>query len=436
MHEIAKRLNDTIQKVNPSVYEMLSEIGREIYMPEGIVTQGNEAKQKATKFNATIGIATANKRPMYLESIYNNFAGFTPEEVFPYANTPGVAELRTLWKEKIYKEGATLNGAQLSNPIVTSALTHGISLLSEMFCNRGDYVVLPDMFWENYTLTFAVKLKANLVTYKTFDEDNKLFNVKGLLEETKKAVVSKGKAIVILNFPNNPSGYTPSVKEMQEMADGLAEIANGGGKILVIIDDAYFGLFFTDHCAKESMFSYLAKKSPNLLAVKLDGITKEGFAWGLRVGFMTFAQTCDNDEQLLLSTLEAKVTGLIRATVSNSPHPSQSAVLHALQSPNFEQEREACNQIIKERALKIDNIFKSGKYDDEFIPYPFNSGYFMCIKLKNCNSEELRVALLNKYQIGVISTSTTDIRVAFSSVDIEYIEELYDTIYKACKEIK
>ena len=38
----------------------------------------------------------------------------------------------------------------------------------------------------------------------------------------------------------------------------------------------------------ESLFGLLANLHPNLLAVKLDGATKELFVWGLRCGFVTF----------------------------------------------------------------------------------------------------------------------------------------------------
>ena len=38
----------------------------------------------------------------------------------------------------------------------------------------------------------------------------------------------------------------------------------------------------------ESLFGLLAGRHPNLLAVKLDGATKELFVWGLRCGFITF----------------------------------------------------------------------------------------------------------------------------------------------------
>ncbi|HAD04865.1 MAG TPA: hypothetical protein DCF93_09690, partial [Desulfuromonas sp.] len=67
MNPLAKELNDLIAQHNPHVVEMLSDLGKNIFFPKGILTQSAEAKDKAHKYNATIGIATENGGPMYLK---------------------------------------------------------------------------------------------------------------------------------------------------------------------------------------------------------------------------------------------------------------------------------------------------------------------------------------------------------------------------------
>lgn len=50
MHLLASQLNETIQRENPHVFDMLSTIGKKIYFPkEGILSQSAEAKAKAKK---------------------------------------------------------------------------------------------------------------------------------------------------------------------------------------------------------------------------------------------------------------------------------------------------------------------------------------------------------------------------------------------------
>ena len=71
----------------------------------------------------------------------------------------------------------------------------------------------------------------------------------------------------------------------------------------------------------------------------------------------------------------------------------------------------------------------------DFEALPFNSGYFMCIKLKDLDAEKVRQLLLEKYSTGVIALNDT-LRIAFSSIAKDQIQELFDNIYKACSDLK
>ncbi len=431
MNPIAKSLNDELAAHNPYILEMLSDKGKELFMPKGILSQSAEAKVKAKKYNATIGISTAKGEPMYLESMYKKFQGLQPKEVFTYAQASGIPELRTLWAKKIKEENPSLNGTEISHPVVCSALTNGLITAGELFLNSGDFVVLPDKFWGNYRLMFSTLLGGEIAVYETFNENNG-YNVEGLLKRVEECGKKNKKVMVILNFPNNPTGYTLTKEEAEQISSGLASLADSGINIIAVTDDAYFGLFFDD-VLKESIFSRLAGRSERLLAVKIDGITKESFAWGFRVGFITYGATIKGDNSAIFNALETKTSGYLRASISSAPHPSQSITLEVLKLPEFKTERASLNKIIEERCQKVQAILSTKKYDDEFTPYPFNSGYFMCIRMKNVDAEKLRVALLDNYGVGVISTNSTDIRIAFSSVDIEDLDDLFESIYKCAK---
>ncbi len=66
MDILAQELNQIILKENPYLMEMMSSVGKHLYFPKGILSQGAEAKEKAHKANATIGIATENHIPVPL----------------------------------------------------------------------------------------------------------------------------------------------------------------------------------------------------------------------------------------------------------------------------------------------------------------------------------------------------------------------------------
>ena len=74
------------------------------------------------------------------------------------------------------------------------------------------------------------------------------------------------------------------MEEADRIVQVLTEVAQAGTNVIAVADDAYFGLFFEDNVLKESVFARLAGAHPRLLAVKLDGATKENYVWGFVSG--------------------------------------------------------------------------------------------------------------------------------------------------------
>ena len=99
-----------------------------------------------------------------------------------------------------------------------------------------------------------------------------------------------------------------------------------------------------------------------------------------------------------------------------------------------EKTKSICPVCFQEIDAKI--LEKNKDYKDYFKALPFNSGYFMCIKLREgIDGEQVRQLLLEKYGTGVIAMKNI-LRIAFSSTKKESIPELFQNIYNACKEIK
>ncbi|HZG58242.1 aminotransferase class I/II-fold pyridoxal phosphate-dependent enzyme [Paenibacillus sp.] len=430
MNPQALQLNETLQNAAPAVYGMLSRLGRAIYFPKvGILNQSAEAKKKATTFNATIGIATEGKTPMHLGMIQETLSAYAPSDLYPYAPPEGKPELRAVWREKLLRENPSLAGKTFGKPIVTNALTHGLSIVADLFADDGDAVIMPEKNWENYELTFGVRRGANIVTFPLYNEAG-LFNSEGLLSAVLEQK-ERGKAIVVLNFPNNPTGYTPTLAEADGIIAAVKAGAEAGVSTVVVTDDAYFGLFFEDS-VRESLFGRLIGLHPNVLPIKVDGATKEEFVWGFRVGFITYG----SDSAEANDALEQKTIGIIRGTVSSCSHPSQTFVLKALAHPDFEKQQAEKVEILKARANRTKEVLDSGKFDDAWDYYPFNSGYFMCLKLKTVHAEALRRHALEKFGVGTIALGDTDLRVAFSCLEEADIEKLFELLYQGVKELE
>ena len=433
---LAQQLNERLEEAAPAVLAMLSPLGRRLYFPKGILSQTAEAKQKAKRFNATIGIATEGGGPMFLPSMHRHISDVAPADAYNYAPPAGRPTLRERWRDKLIAENPSLAGKAFGLPIVTSALTHGLALVGDLFVGEGDRILLPDQLWGNYRLTYEVRLGAEIATYPFYAGGG--FNVEGFAQALAEQAQGREKLIVLLNFPNNPTGYMPTPIEGRGIADALAAQAARGTRIVAVTDDAYFGLFYHlgGESMTESLFGLLTGRHPNLLAVKLDGATKELFVWGLRCGFVTFGPGDPASADVVCEVLDAKSRGAIRGALSNSPMLSQTLVEKALETSSIADERKEKAETLRARAARVHEVVGRPAFRETFDPYPFNSGYFMCVKVKGVDAEALRVHLLDRHQVGLISTSPTDIRVAFSCLELEEIEPLFETLDQAIRELR
>lgn len=166
--------------------------------------------------------------------------------------------------------------------------------------------------------------------------------------------------------------------------------------------------------------------------MKLDGITKEDYAWGFRVGFITFGNKAA--DKTAYSALENKAGGAVRGTISNAPLISQSLILKAFTHSEYSRIKKEKYAILKKRYDTVrETLARETAYKQYFTALPFNSGYFMCVTLKNgIDGEKVRKILLDEYDCGVINMAGV-IRVAYSAIGDKSIGPLFKNLYEACK---
>lgn len=428
MNPQAEELNNIIQSSHPAILDMFSEKGENIFFPKkGILAQTADAKGKA--INATIGAAIEDDgSPMRLP-VLEDLVNLDSSMVFPYAPSFGRPDMRKHWKQAIYQKNPALDSDPVSLPVVTNALTHGLSIMGYLFLDENDKILVSDLFWGNYKLIFDNAYKAQIETFKLF-KDN-AFNIASFREKI--MIKEAHKKVLLLNFPNNPTGYTPTGEEMQCIIAAIKESAEAGNKLVVISDDAYFGLVYEDGIEKQSPFAYLANLHENILAVKIDGPTKEDYVWGFRTGFITYG--IRGGHAALYNALESKTAGVVRGNISNACNTTQSLLLEAYKSSDYHSQKQVKYELLKERYDAVKKALEIEKYKDFFSSYPFNSGYFMCVQLKRgIDGEKVRQLLLDKYNSGVINMNNI-IRIAFSAVAKDNIPQLFENIYNACKEV-
>ena len=427
LNSLAIELNDQIQNAAPVVFALLSKLGKRIYLPRGILSQTAEANVKAHRFNATRAIALEDEDMMHLAVSREFVPALSLESIYGYAPVLGQPELRDAWKAHLIKENPSLAKTALSLPIVTNGMTHGFSLLAELFTDIGDTLVLPDKIWGNYRLIFQTKAAANLRTYPFFNAA-KGFNTHGFRETLTNATDEK--LLVLLNFPHNPTGYAIARPEAQHIVDAIVARADAGCSILVMVDDAYASLWYDASVMQESLFGLLVGCHPNVVPVKIDGATKEEYAWGLRVGFMSFGLG-----EATMQPLEQKFSGLIRANTSGASQVSQTLILEAMKASGHAEQKRRNYEILKARALKTKEIASDARYAKLWEVYPSHAGYFMCLNLKFGNAEVVRQQLLEEHGIGTIALGETELRVAYSCLEESDIETVFEVIARVIERL-
>ena len=438
------------------LFELLSKRGKEVFMPQGVFHWVNRAKKEAN-IDATIGVGrglkseisdTASSDPtiLYLPSVDAMFNGLEPEEIFPYASPTGLPAFRQAWKEwQIWKmkqqHGDNAKLPSLMTPIVTSGLTGALHTLSTLFIDPEETVVVPDKRWGVYDMTMSQLIGARLESVPLFNKGR--INVQGFAEALIKTAQKQHKMLLILNFPHNPTGYMPDPQNVQELNDALVTVVEKTGKELVIfLDDAYEGLVYDQNVCQWSLFSDLATLHPKILPVKIDGISKEFFFWGGRIGCITFP-LMDHWEkhEEIENELENKVGAIIRGTVSNSCRLVQGLMAKLL-NENREQllkERDHLIKVISERAHVLRKELET-LTDPVVQADPFNAGLFALLNIQGMSASKFADHLLRQYGIGTVAFENKErglngIRITFGSVIKEDIPRVVDCIGKTIKDM-
>lgn len=437
------------------VDRLLSSFGRRIYLPQGIFYWSGKAKKDAD-INATIGTARAKKSAIYgdnddsaitchLPSIKEHFPKMGSEDIFPYCPIPGHPGFREAWKKYIlYKAGdqAEAINEHLTLPVASSGITGGLHIILKLFADENEPVISPEKRWENYDTILCMNIGARFHSF-VFFKDGK-FNTQGLMKALQEVWAERDKAIVILNFPNNPTGYMPSAEEMEEVREELLKAVDETGKtVILIFDDAYEGYVYDDQAMKRSPFYDFVNIDDRIFPIKIDGIAKELLWYGGRIGMITFGlpQAWLNEVPLaqLEKELENKVSGVTRSSDSNYNLVTQRIVAKALEDlPRMMAERQKTIEVLKERYRVW--AAEAAKFDRKLLyADPSQAGFFAFVNVLGAHAEKVAETLLMKYKVGTVPDVNAEegingIRVAFCSVEAADIPRLCECLVKAVKD--
>ncbi|MDH3746530.1 MAG: aminotransferase class I/II-fold pyridoxal phosphate-dependent enzyme [Acidobacteriota bacterium] len=423
--------NRAIGAASPALFATLAPLGRRVSFPPDIPFQAAAARGKT--YNGTIGqITDGAGSPLPLEPMAAAVAGLEPRDsdrFFLYSPVDGLPELRQRWRE--WQRRSVSPEAPSTLPLVTVGLTHGLSVVADLFGGVGRKLVVPAPFWGNYRQTFAVRTGAEILSAPAYLDGR--YNCR-VIPEALAGVAPGEPAVAIVNLPSNPGGYAVTDSERAELIAGLLEEADRR-PLVVICDDAYAGLVYEPDVSVRSLFWDLSGAHEQLVPIKVDGATKELSFFGGRVGFITFPFDPESD---VAQALESKVKCLTRSALGSPVAASQMIVLQALRDERIEERVEQVRRVLEKRYRTLRKALEEvAREAPELLrPLPFNAGCFALLELaESLDADAVRRHLLEDHDTGLVSIGSSHLRIAFCSVKRAALPELVQRVTRAAREM-
>lgn len=318
-----------------------------------------------------------------------------------YTANAGLLELREeicRWTQRKY--GVKYSPEEV---LVTVGGSEAIDLMIRSVVNPGDEVIVPEPSFVCYKP--ITKLAGGVpVVIETLEKDN--FR---LTPEQLKATITPKTKLLILPFPNNPTGGVMSKSDLEAIAEVLK-----GTDILVLSDEIYSELRYDD----ESHTTFSAVKDMKDRTVVVNGFSKAFAMTGWRLGYAM------GPEPLISMMKKVHQYGIM-----SSPTTSQFAAIEAMKS--CDAEVEAMRREYNYRRRYIVDGFRSMGFSC-FEPY--GAFYiFPCIKKTGMTSEEFCERLLEEEKVACVPGN------AFGTSGEGYIRVSYaysiDNIEKALERI-
>jgi aspartate aminotransferase len=186
-----------------------------------------------------------------------------------YTAAAGIIELRTAIAEKLKKENGLEYGPQ--QIIVNIGGKHSVYEAMQAALDPGDEVIMPAPYWVTYPE--AIKLAGGSPRVV---ETDKSTGYKITPAQLKDAITDKT-AMLLINSPNNPGGFTYTPEELKALAEVLE-----GTKVAVLSDEIYEKLIYGD--TRFVSFASLSEDAYNR-TITLNGFSKAFSMTGWRLGY-------------------------------------------------------------------------------------------------------------------------------------------------------
>lgn len=325
--------------------------------------------------NATIGaILDENEQLVCLPTVEKVFRGLSTNELIAYAPISGLPEyldcVLTAAFGNSRPEGYI---AAVATAGGTGAIHHAIW----NYTNTDDTVLCSDWYWGAYKV-LCQDMGRNFTTYKMLDDNNK-FNVSALKEKVTELLQKQDNLLYLLNTPaHNPTGYSLSEEDMDNVLEVLKEAAVSEKKIVLFLDVAYID-YAGEKEEVRKIFKKLSGLPANILCIVGYSMSKGFTMYGQRTGAMIGVSS----DKTVIDEFAAINQYTSRATWSNINRPAMRTLATIYSDAELLDkvyaERDYYYQMIKARA----DLFTKEAQECGLPMLPYVAGFFLSIPAEN-----------------------------------------------------
>ncbi|MDU2065877.1 MAG: aminotransferase class I/II-fold pyridoxal phosphate-dependent enzyme [Sporomusaceae bacterium] len=403
-HAKGKCATDNIFGANAAAVKAVSEVG----------------KEKVA--NATIGaILNDQEQLACLPAVETAYRALTMKDVVPYApiaGLPSYLEAATALTFEDHKPDGYMDAIATSGG--SGVIHHTIWNYSEM----GDTVLTSDWYWGPYNVLCKDMLR-KLDTFTLFD-DKLQFNLAAFETKVKEVLAKQKNLIIIINSPaHNPTGYSLTNDEWQNVLTCLKEMAKDPDKnIILLVDIAYID-YAGEKNETRSFMSLFGGLPKNILTVFGFSMSKGYTMYGQRVGAMI---GLSSDKGVIQEFVDVNQY-TSRATWSNINRSAMQMLANIYSDKSLlaqvETERTALYHMIRDRA----DLFMAEAKEAGLYMLPYRAGFFLTIPAKD--AQQACELLKNDYIFGV--PMAKGIRIAVCAVPKGKMVGMAAKIAKAVK---
>ena len=387
--------------------------------PVYIASAGAAADTSEEAVNATVGtLRDEDGNLVALKTVFDSYDEISRTAKASYASA---IKGNPAYRKAVYEWVTPEEKPDLAHTVIASCGgTAAVYAAVTSLLDEGEILIIPETAWTTYRL-IAETNNLRTLTYKMFDGER--FTLRYIREALYSVMEHQKKAVLVVNDPcHNPTGYSMSYEEWEELVSLLNEISAQGPAAL--IDDIAYADYSFDTAHVHDYMRAWNGISDNVLMAVAFSCSKTLTSYGMRCGAAVLFAKNSEDLQDLENLMEKKARS-IWSGAPNGVMENFVRVTGEYRSAYLAEKQTYIDLLHRRSSLFLQEAKEAGLH-----LYPYREGFFITLREEDADRcRRLHEALMKKHIYTVLVSG--GIRIGICSVPLKKIRGLAAKIKEA-----